>query len=172
MLYIYSTSAPHLSRIFQQVSSGNPGQSALRFSHPGSPDTPARGQPLDHGPLGAAFLAVKTTQPLTQGEHETMPFLRQGAEPLDKLIAVRLTATEKERLLENVDHAGLSLSRVCPAASVRAPRPGPDGRGDGAGAAPDRGLAQTHPQRDPRPLQPGHGRRTADGQSVHRNTQP
>ena len=39
-----------------------------------------------------------------------MPFLRQGAEPLDKLIAVRLTATEKKRLLENVDHAGLSLS--------------------------------------------------------------
>ena len=39
-----------------------------------------------------------------------MPFLPQGIEPLDKLIAVRLTATEKARLLENADHAGLSLS--------------------------------------------------------------
>lgn len=39
-----------------------------------------------------------------------MPTLPPGREPLDKLIAVRLTATEKERLLENADHAGLGLS--------------------------------------------------------------
>ena len=39
-----------------------------------------------------------------------MPFLPQGIEPLDKQIALRLTATEKARLLENADHAGLSLS--------------------------------------------------------------
>ena len=39
-----------------------------------------------------------------------MPLLPQGIEPLDKLIAVRLTATEKARLLEDVDHAGISLS--------------------------------------------------------------
>lgn len=39
-----------------------------------------------------------------------MPFHRQGTEPLDKLIAVRLTESEKASLLENVDDAGLSLS--------------------------------------------------------------
>ena len=39
-----------------------------------------------------------------------MPFLKQGIEPLDKLIAVRLTESEKARLVENADHAGLSLS--------------------------------------------------------------
>ena len=39
-----------------------------------------------------------------------MPFLPKGIEPLDKLIALRLTAREKARLLENAGHAGLSLS--------------------------------------------------------------
>ena len=39
-----------------------------------------------------------------------MPFLPQGTEPLDELIALRLTAREKARLLENAGHAGLSLS--------------------------------------------------------------
>ena len=39
-----------------------------------------------------------------------MPFMNHGTEPLDKLIALRLTASEKERLLEDVDDAGISLS--------------------------------------------------------------
>ena len=66
------------------------------------------------------------------GEHETMPFLRQGAEPLDKLIAVRLTATEQETPARERRPRRPQSVRVCPAASFRAPRPGPDGRGDGA----------------------------------------
>ena len=103
MLYIYDPSAPHLSHKCNQVQSG---QSALCFSHP---DTPARGPPLDLRLLGASLLAVKTTHTVTV-ENETMPILPLGREPLDKLIAVRLTATEKERLLENAYHAGLGLS--------------------------------------------------------------
>lgn len=41
-----------------------------------------------------------------------MPFERLGTEPLDAVINVRLTATEKARLKENADFAGLSVSEL------------------------------------------------------------
>lgn len=41
-----------------------------------------------------------------------MPFETQGLEPLDAVINVRLTATEKAKLKEDADLAGLSLSEL------------------------------------------------------------
>jgi hypothetical protein len=41
-----------------------------------------------------------------------MPFETQGLEPLDAVINVRLTATEKAQLKEDADLAGLSLSEL------------------------------------------------------------
>lgn len=41
-----------------------------------------------------------------------MPFETQGLEPLDAVINVRLTATEKTKLKEDADLAGLSLSEL------------------------------------------------------------
>jgi hypothetical protein len=41
-----------------------------------------------------------------------MPFETQGLEPLDAVINVRLTATEKSQLKEDADLAGLSLSEL------------------------------------------------------------
>jgi hypothetical protein len=39
-----------------------------------------------------------------------MPFKPQGSAPLDEVVNVRLTAAEKERLKEDADLAGLSVS--------------------------------------------------------------
>lgn len=41
-----------------------------------------------------------------------MPFEKQGPEPLDAVINVRLTAAEKARLKEDADLAGLSVSEL------------------------------------------------------------
>ena len=41
-----------------------------------------------------------------------MPFKTQGLDPLSAVINVRLTATEKSRLKEDADLAGLSLSEL------------------------------------------------------------
>ena len=41
-----------------------------------------------------------------------MPFETQGSEPLDAVINVRLTVSEKERLKEDADLAGLSMSEL------------------------------------------------------------
>lgn len=41
-----------------------------------------------------------------------MPFETQGTEPLDAVINVRLTVTEKGRLKEDSDLAGLSMSEL------------------------------------------------------------
>ena len=41
-----------------------------------------------------------------------MPFETQGAEPLDAVINVRLTVTEKGQLKEDADLAGLSMSEL------------------------------------------------------------
>jgi hypothetical protein len=41
-----------------------------------------------------------------------MPFEVQGSEPLDAVINVRLTVTEKARLKEDADLAGLSMSEL------------------------------------------------------------
>ena len=41
-----------------------------------------------------------------------MPFETLGTEPLDDVINVRLTATEKIRLKEDADLAGLSMSEL------------------------------------------------------------
>jgi hypothetical protein len=41
-----------------------------------------------------------------------MPFETQGPEPLDAVVNVRLTASEKARLKEDADLAGLSLSAL------------------------------------------------------------
>jgi hypothetical protein len=41
-----------------------------------------------------------------------MPFETQGLEPLDAVINVRLTATEKAKLKEDADLSGLSLSEL------------------------------------------------------------
>ena len=41
-----------------------------------------------------------------------MPFEPLGAEPLDAVINVRLTAVEKARLKEDADLAGLSMSEL------------------------------------------------------------
>ena len=41
-----------------------------------------------------------------------MPFEVKGAEPLSEKIAVRLTKDEKERLREDADLAGLSVSEL------------------------------------------------------------
>jgi len=41
-----------------------------------------------------------------------MPFETKGAEPLDATINVRLTVPEKEKLKEDADLAGLSMSEL------------------------------------------------------------
>lgn len=41
-----------------------------------------------------------------------MPFATQGPEPLDAVINVRLTATEKAQLKEDADLAGVSMSEL------------------------------------------------------------
>ncbi|MBU2780242.1 ribbon-helix-helix protein, CopG family [Acidithiobacillus caldus] len=41
-----------------------------------------------------------------------MPFTVQGLEPLDAVVNVRLTASEKARLREDADLAGLSVSEL------------------------------------------------------------
>jgi len=41
-----------------------------------------------------------------------MPFERQGLQPLDAVINVRLTAAEKARLQEDADFAGVSMSEL------------------------------------------------------------
>ncbi|RFP08281.1 MULTISPECIES: MobB mobilization protein [unclassified Duganella] len=41
-----------------------------------------------------------------------MPFEKRGEEPLDAVINVRLTKTEKARLLEDADLAALSMSEL------------------------------------------------------------
>ena len=56
---------------------------------------------------------TKADTPRLGGEGtEPMPFQKLGHEALDAIVNVRLTSSEKERLKEDADMAGLSMSEL------------------------------------------------------------
>lgn len=74
-----------------------------------APRAPVGGTPQAPGLFGASLLTVQ--QPQSYGRI-CMPFEVQGDAPLDAVVNVRLTSEEKERLRDDADMAGMSMSEL------------------------------------------------------------
>jgi hypothetical protein len=91
-------------------SQGTPARSALRFSQSGSfhPAGGSRAPELRGADCVSDFHEHLSHDPAG----EKMPFQKSALEPLDAVINVRLTTSEKIRLKEDADFAGISVSAL------------------------------------------------------------